>query len=168
MSLRASAVPSVHSRSVRGGELGEDELRAALGDAASASREQLAEALGVALRTARERQCTIELLRGELAAMEADLRALDRHVGSLEHDRLVMEIERQQLRERAAELFSDLERDEQTIASLQAELDRLGRRGVAHSGREEGAPARRDLWRALRDRLTSGGGAHPPGAPGER
>lgn len=163
MSLRAPGAASVHSRAVRGGELGEEELRAVLDRADTASREQLAHALGAALLTVRERQCTIELLRGELAAMEADLRALDRHVGSLEHDRLVMEIEREQLRQRAAELFLDLERDEQAIASLRAELARPGRPGGSGAQSEGAAPARRDLWRALRSRLTSGQGTRPPG-----
>lgn len=168
MSLRAPGAPSVHSRAVRGGELGEAELRALLDQAATASREQLAEALGAALVMARERQCTIELLRGELLAMEADLRALDRHVGFLEHDRLVMEIEREQLRQRAAELFLDLERDEQAIASLQGELEQLHRRGGSDAQGEEAALVGRDLWRALRNRLTSGQRTRPPGARGER
>jgi predicted nuclease with TOPRIM domain len=71
---------------------------------------------------AREEKETADLLRRELAAMEDDLRSLERHVGHLEHGRLVLEIEIAQLRARSAELFADLERDEMLIATLRREL----------------------------------------------
>lgn len=74
---------------------------------------------------ARAAEEAADLRRRELAAMEDDLRALDRHVGHLEHGRLVLEIELQQVRQRAAELFADLERDEAVIAELGAEIAEL-------------------------------------------
>ncbi len=87
--------------------------------AAGAHAAESADALGRAAAESRE---TAALLAGELAAMEDDLRSLERHVAHLEHGRLVLEIEIGQLRARAAELFADLERDEAIIADLRSQL----------------------------------------------
>lgn len=88
----------------------------------------------LALRAAEHEQ-RVALLSRELAAMADDLRSVERHVAHLEHGRLVLEIEISQLRQRAAELFADLERDETEIAELRralaAEQRRLGESGAA-------------------------------------
>ena len=112
----------------------------------------------------REQDEAARLSETELVAMERDLRVKDAYIRRLERDQQLLSVELAQVRERAAELFADLERAEARIAEgarqLAAVRDetayRLGTRLVALARRLGPLPglARRVAARSGRLRAT--------------
>ena len=112
----------------------------------------------------REQDEAARLSETELLAMERDLRVKDAYIRRLERDQQLLSVELAQVRERAAELFADLERAEARIADdarqLAAVRDetayRLGARlvVVAHRLGPLPALARRVVARRRRRRAT--------------
>ncbi len=81
---------------------------------------QLEERLGELEMRLRERDEAEQLHNAELQALERDLVIKEAYVERLEFEQQLLKIEIGQVRERAAELFGDLERAEARIAELGA------------------------------------------------
>ncbi|MCU1490928.1 MAG: hypothetical protein JWM85_2333 [Acidimicrobiaceae bacterium] len=87
--------------------------------------EELLDRLAAVDLRVRELQETAELRDTELSAMERDLGLKERYIAYLELERHLGTVELGQVRDRAAELFGDLERAESEIRRLQDHLGEI-------------------------------------------
>ncbi len=129
-----------------------------MAEAETPALEELAARVASLELALQERAEIVEMRDIELTAMERDLALKARYIAQLELERHLVGVELGQVRQRAAELFADLERDEAIIAELRARLSAIEAAPAYRLGRLAVALARRSgplapILRRLADRL---------------